>query len=237
MRAQSHVVGVALMLGLAVLALGTLTVGIGSMVDEQASNADATRVAEDLVDALEAVERTGRASHEVAFTAGTLTDADRTMRLIENGTVIATQDVDAILFESGDRRVAVLAGAVVRGQRGNAWFVEDPPIASSNRTNVLVVGAPVLDTDHVSLGGQGGVATTLQTTVSHSETDLGTGQFSVAIETETPGPFERYFRSQGATTERRTFAGDEQKSVVAHYPGQRRTHLVVHDLGLEVGDG
>lgn len=237
MRAQSHVVGVALMLGLAVVALGALTVGVGSVVDSQASNADVTRVAEVLGEALEGVERTGPATHQLSFTDGTLSTADRTLRVLENDTVVTREAVDALVFESGDRRVASVAGAVVRGQEGNAWLVDGPPITSSNRTDVLVVGTPVLNTGHRTVSGQGGVTTTLQTNVSHAEYDLGTGEFAVAIETETPAAFERYFETQGATTERRTFPGDERESVVANYPGQRQAYLVVHDLQLEVHSG
>jgi monoamine oxidase len=72
---------------------------------------------------------------------------------------------------------------------------------------------------------------------SHTEYDLGTGEFAVAIETATPGPFERYFEEQNASTNRRTFAGDEHASVVAHYPGDRQGYLVVHDLSMEVDNG
>lgn len=237
MRAQSHVVGVALMLGLAVVALGALTVGVGSVVDSQASNADTTRVGEQLGTALEAVERTGQATHQLSFTEGTLSTADRTLRLLENDTVTTEHGVDALVFESGDRRVASLAGAVVRGQEGNAWLLEDPPITSSNRTDVLVVGAPRVNAEHVAVGGRGGVTTTLRTNVSHERTDLGVGEFAVAVETETPEAFERYFERHGATTERHTFAGDEMESVVATYPGQRQAYLVVHDLDLEVHSG
>ena len=237
MRAQSHVVGVALMLGLAVVALGALTVGVGSVVDSQASNADTTRVGEQLGTALEAVERTGRATHQLSFTEGTLWTADRTLRILENETVTAEHDVDALVFESGDRRVASLAGAVVRGQGENVWLLEEPPITSSNRTDVLVVGVPILNADHVAVGGQGGVTTTLRTNVSHKQTDLGVSEFAVAVETETPEAFERYFERHGATTQRQTFAGDETESVVATFPGQRQAYLVVHTLELEVHGG
>jgi len=73
--------------------------------------------------------------------------------------------------------------------------------------------------------------------VSHTRTDLGTGEFVVAVETATPGPFERYFEGQNASVSRADFDGDGVESVVAEYPGQRRGYLVVHDLSLEVNGG
>lgn len=238
MRAQSHVVGVALMLGLAVVALGALTVGVGTVLQSQAASADADRVATAMDDALEGVERTGHHSHTVTFAEGNLGVEERTLRVLDaNGTVLHRQDVDALVFEGGERRVASLAGAILRGTGDGAWLVTEPPITHSERNEVLVVGATVLGSDHVSVSGGGGVTTTLQTNVSHTDHDLGTGEYAVAIETETPEPFERYFEDQNATTERHEFDGDELESVVAYYPGERQAYVVVHDLALEVGHG
>jgi len=235
MRAQSHVVGVALMLGLGVIALGTLTVAIGSLVDSQAGAADAQRVAEGLDRAVQGAERTGIHRHELRFSEGTVRTADRTLRILENGSVIERVSVDAVVFENGDRRVTAVAGAVVR-EGGGAWFADEPRITHSERNGVLLVSAPVLNASTVSVGGQGGVTTTVRTNVSHDRAELGAGEYAVAVETRTPGPFEAFFAAQNATVERRQFAGDEHASVVAHYPGLREGYLVVHDLRLEVAD-
>ena len=237
MRAQSHVVGFVLVIGIGVVALGTLTAGIGTVIDSQSSNADATRVAEEMNDAMQVVERTGVHTHRVTFADGQLRTAERTLRVLEDGTVEHEVDIDALVFESGERRVAGVAGAVVRGTESNAWLERDPPITSSESTSVLVVGAPVLGTEHVSVGGQGGVSTALQTNITHERNDLGNGTFGVAIETKTPEPFERYFEAQNATVEREQFGGDDYESVVATYPTERRAYLVVHDISLEVNDG
>lgn len=234
MRAQSHVVGATLMLGLAIVALGTLTLGVGTVLESQAASADAERVATAMDDGLQGVERTGTHSHKVTFSEGRLSTEERTLRVLKDGTVVRTVSVDVLVFEGNDRRVAALAGAVIRGEGESAWLVSEPPITHSEATDVLVVGAPALGADDVAVSGQGGVTTTLQTNVSHTDYDLGTGEYAVAIETETPDPFERYFAAQNATTTRRTFQGDQTESVVAAYPGQRRGYLVVHDLSLEV---
>ncbi|WP_233739776.1 DUF7289 family protein [Halovenus carboxidivorans] len=237
MRAQSHVVGVALMLGIAVLALGTLTAGVGTLIDSQTADADAQRVAEGFDRAIQGVERTGTHSHDLSFTGGQLHTVDRTMRVLNNGTVVASVEADALVYERGDRRVLSLAGAVVRDQDGNTFLTGTPPITHSERTDVLLVGAPKLNASRFSLSGGDGVTATLRTNVSHERRDLGTGEFSVAIETDSPDPFRRFFAEQGATVESRTFAGDEVASVVATYPGVRQGYLVVHDLRLEVTHG
>jgi len=237
MRAQSHVVGVALLLGLAVVALGGLTVGVGSLVDSQASAADAERVADSMDEAFRAVDRAGTHSQQVAFTEGSLATAERTLRILKDDSVIETREVDALVFESGERRVVAVGGALVQQHGDSAWLVSEPGVTDSAANSVLVVGAPVLNAEHTTVGGSGGTTTTLRISPTHTEYDLGEGEFSVAIQTETPGPFERYFERQGATTERQTFAGDDVASVVAHYPGTRQGYLVVHDLSLEVGDG
>jgi len=234
MRAQSHVVGFALMLGLGVIALGVLTVGVGVLIDAQSSNADATRVASEMTDAMQVGERTGVSDHRLSFTDGQLGTADRTVRVLDGGEVEHELDADALVFESGDRRVVGVAGAVVHATGSSAWLEGEPPITSSEPNEVVVVGVPVLGAASGSVGGQGGVTATVQTNVTHEREALGTGTFAVAIETETPGPFERYFEEQGATVTRETFDGDAHESVVAEYPGERTGYLVVHDVGLEV---
>jgi hypothetical protein len=236
MRAQSHVVGVALMLGLGVIALGTLTLTIGALVDSQAGSADAQRVADGFDRAIQGPERTGLHRHEVRFSEGHLSTADRTLRILENGSVVERVPVDALVFENDDNRVTAVAGAVVR-EGGGAWFVSEPRIVDSEANAVLVVSAPVLNASSVAAGGEGGVTKSIRTNVSHERTELGTGEYAVAVETTTPRPFEEYFAAQNATVDRRQFAGDEAQSVVARYPGRRQAYLVVHDLRLEVGNG
>lgn len=237
MRAQSHVVGVALMLGLAVLALGTLTVGVGSLVDSQTASADAQRMADGLDRAVVGAERTGYHSHEISFAEGTLSTAERTLRVLENGTTIAEHEVDALVFENSEYRVTAVAGAVVRDRGTSASLYAPPSVAHSERNEIFVVGAPVLNADRGSVGSQGGVTRRIETNVSHDRQDLGNGEFAIAIETETPEPFERYFEEQNATVDRREFAGDEKTSVVGTFPGTRQGYLVVHDLQLEVSHG
>ncbi len=236
-RGQSHIVGVALMLGLTVVALGALTVGIGTVFEGQAASADAQRVADDVDRALRPVETTGIHSGRVAFSEGRLYVAERQVRIFRNGSLLSTHDVDALVFESGDRRVAFVAGAIVRGTGESAWLERPPPIAvSSADDGVFVLGVPRLNASDVSLSGSHG-STLLETNVSHERFGAGRGTFWVAIETEATGALTTYFDGTAATHNLADVDGDGVPSVLARYPGNRTGYLVEHDMRLEVADG
>ncbi|WP_135805743.1 DUF7289 family protein [Halorussus marinus] len=236
-RAQSSVVGVAVLLGVVVVSLGTLTASVGTVVEENAATADATRVATDLDAALAPVEATGVRRGRVSFTEGRLETVDRNLRVLNESGVVRTVGVDALVFTAGDRRVAALAGAVVRGTGANARLRTPPPVTASRGDRgpegVLVVGAPALNGSG-SIAATGGGSALLRTDVSHARTDLGTGSYRVAIETATPAAWTRHFRERNATVTTRRFAGDDEPSVVARFPGERVAYLVVHDMRLEV---
>ncbi|WP_128477505.1 DUF7289 family protein [Halorussus pelagicus] len=248
-RAQSNVVGVAILLGVVVVALGSLTAGIGSVVEENAAAADSARVAADFDAALEPVEATGVHRGRVSFTDGELRTVERDLRVLNESGVVGTVRTDALVFTAGDRRVAFLAGAIVRGPPDNAVVRTPPPITVSrgggggdreggdpDSTGVLVVGAPALN-GSVAVSGSGGASVSLRTTVSHERTNLGNGTYRVAVETATPSAWRRYFERQNATVTARDFDGDGVESVVAAYPGERVGYLVVHRMGLEVRNG
>jgi hypothetical protein len=233
-RGQSHVVGVALMLGLAVVALGTLTAGVGTFVDSQAASADAQRMADGLDQAIQGTEQTGFHSQSVSFSDGTLRTADRTLRVLENGSVIQSYEIGAVVYENDDYRITAVAGAVLRDSGHSSSLVSGPSITSSRANEILVVGVPRLNASQTAVGGQGTITKTIETNVSHERFDLGTGEYAVAIETDTPGPFERYVEERDGTTRRRSFRGDEHDSVVVTFPANRQGYVVVHDLHLEV---
>jgi len=238
-RAQSHVIGLSLMLGLTVVALGGLTVTVGSVIDAQTASADATRVAEEMDSALEPVETTGPRAGRLHFTDGRIRTVERNLSILKNGSLLDRHEVGALVFEADDHRVVFLAGALVRGHAGNAWLAGGLPVTASERNDVVVVGVPQLQAEDVSLAVGGGRSATvvLRTNVSHDRTDLGWGRYAVTVETTTPRPFERYFEDEGASVSRRDFDGDGVESVVATYPGHRRGYRVVHNLSLEVDSG
>lgn len=232
------------MLGVVVLALGALTAGVGSIVNQNAAAADAARVADDFDAALDPVEATGLHRGRVSFTDGQLRTAERDLRVLNESGVVRTVRVDALVFTAGKRRVAFLAGAIVRGPPDNARIRTLPPITASRggEDGVLVVGAPALN-GSVGMSGTGGVSATgggsalLQSNVTHQRDELGNGTYRVAVETETPDAWQRYFERENATVSTNDFDGDGVPSVVAAYPGERMAYLVVHDLRLEVGYG
>lgn len=236
-RGQSSVVGVALLLGATVLALGVLTASVGTLVSGHAARADAERVAADMEDALRPVETTGYRTGEVRFAKGSLRTVERDLHVIKNGTHAETVPVGGLVYARGDRRVRSVAGAVVRGRDDNAWPVGGLPVVGSEETETLVVGAAALNASGQSVGG-GRVRAELATNVSHDRTYLGRGTYEIAVETTVPTALATAFRERGATSvSRRDVDGDGLPSVVARFPGVRRGYLVVHDMRLEVRDG
>ena len=240
-RAQSNVVGVALLLGVTVVALGTLTATVGVVVERNAANADAARVAADFDQALSPVETTGRSRGRVSFTDGRLRTAVRELRLLNESGPVQTVQVDGLQFASGRNQVTFLAGAITSEHDGHARLRRPPPITASadgGSQGVLIVGAPVLNASQVAISGAAdGVV--LRTTVTHRRVALPTGTYRVAIETEAPEVWSEYFRRQNATVVAtdREFDGDGVESVVAQFPGDRVAYLVVHDMRLEVTRG
>jgi hypothetical protein len=236
-RAQSHVVGVALLLGATVVALGVLTAGIGAVVEHNAATADAGRVAGGMESTLEPVEVTGLHHGRIAFSRGELRTVERDLRLLNGSGVVRRVAADALVFEGGGRRVVYAGGAVVRGRPGNAWLYDPPPLTVG--PDVLVVGAVRLNASRSStaVAGRGGVVVPVTTRVSHDRTALPAGRYRIAVETATPDAWRRYFEGRGATVRIRTFDDDGVPSVVVDAGRVEDAYLVVHDLGLEVGRG
>jgi hypothetical protein len=231
-RGQSHVVGVALLLAITTISLGVLTAGVGTVVQSNASAADANRVADTLV-GLQPSKATGTERHRLTFGHGSLRVAERTVKLLDGDGVVASHQADALVFESGDRRVAFLAGAVVRGTGDAARVTKRPPLSTGE--SLLIVGLPVLNASGPeTVSGSGATRVTLKTNTSHDRRPLGDGQYRLAVETATPGAWEAYFAAVGAETTRREFDDDGVPSVVATFPGERTAYLVVHDSRLEV---
>ncbi|WP_136717982.1 DUF7289 family protein [Halorientalis salina] len=236
-RGQSHVIGVAVLMGITVIALAGLTAGIGTLVESNAASADSTRVADDLSTALEPVETTGHHRGEVGFTDGRLRTVEREVRILNETGVVRRVDAGGLVFEAGDRRVSYVDDAIVRQSGTNTWLHEPPSLTTGRDGGVLIASVARLNASDVAVSGERSSAVTLATNVSHERTELGTDTYGVAIETKTPRPLERWFRERNATVSRRDFDGDGVESVVGRFPGNRTGYLVVHDMHLEVADG
>lgn len=232
-RGQSNVIGVALLLGVTVLSLGTLTAGIGAVVQDNAATADARRVADGLDSALRPVEATGTHHGRVSFAEGRLHTVEREFRLLNDTGTVRRLQVGGLVFERQERRVAFVAGTLTRGPPGSETLVESPPVTVG--PDVLVVGVPRLE-GRVAVSGSN-AEVTLRTNVSHDRVRLGNGTYRVAVETAAPDALARGFERRGATVTRRDFDDDGVQSVVARFPRERRGYLVVHDVTLGVGDG
>lgn len=230
---QSHVVGVVLLLGITVVALGGLTATVGSIVGGQTAAADETRVSSAFVNQFRPVEHTGPDEARVRFSDGRLSTVQRQLRVLTPAGRQQTIELGGLVYESGQHRVAFVGGSVVRGQSESAWLERDPPLTVASDSDAIIIGAPRLSESGLSIAGSGGVTVRLQTNVSHERTTLGTDEYTIAFETATPRPLAAYFQQQGATTRIQDRDGDGIPSVVATFDGRRTAYLVVHDMRLE----
>lgn len=236
-RGQSEVVGVALLLGITVIAMAGLTAGIGTLVEGNAAAADTERVASGFDSALDPIETTGRNSGRLTFASGRLSTVERQLRVLNDSGVRRTVNVGGLVFEHESRQVNYVGDAIVRRSGQSTWLRDPPPLTESNRSGVLIVSAVRLNASDVAVSGTGGVSVRLRTRIRHDRIDLGKDTYAVAIETETPGALADWFQRRNATVTRRDFDGDGVESVVASLPGERQGYLVVHDMHLEVNDG
>ena len=229
-RAQSTPVGVAVLLAVTVVSMSVLTVAVGSVVQEGASEAE-TRDATAAIHAALDTDRSGPAERRLALHEGRLRTVERSVRVLAGTSVAFERSVGGLVFAAGDRRVRYVAGATVRDGGTGAALVAAPSLSVRGRT--LFVGLPVLDASAVAVDGPGTVA--LRTNVTHDRRHLTGGGFAVAIETRTPAVWDRWADDIGATTTRRSFDNDGVPSVVVRFPDTDDVYVFVHELQLEVG--
>ena len=234
-RGQTAVVGVALLLTLTVLAVGGLTATAGSIVDDGATAAGATRVGADLATALGPAPQDPETT--IRLTDGTIRVVNRTVWLLRGNDVVWAGHAGAVVYTDGDHRVTGFAGAVVRSDGAGSRMVAPSRIAPADGS--LYVGVPVLNAtgaDGIATGDRR-LAVTLRTDAETARDTLPADEYRVAIETRDPEAWERHFADRGAETARRDIDGDGVPSVVASFDGSRTVHLVVHDVRLELGVG
>jgi len=236
-RAQSHVVGVVLLLGITTIALGGLTTVVGEIIDGQTATADERRVANALDSELRPVEETGPNRVDVRFSEGRLATVERELRVLTDSGVRREIAIGGLVYTSGTNRVGFVGGAITRGKPGNAWLVRGPPVTVTRDNDTLVVGAVTLGEQGAAVGGSGGVTARLRTNVTHERTALPRADYRIAVETATPEPLARHLRDRGLATTRRDIDGDGVPSVVAGVEGQQELQLVVHRTNTEVAGG
>ncbi len=230
-RGQSNVVGVAILLGVTVVALGLLTASVGTVVEQHAAASDAQRVASDLDEALQPVETTGVRRGSISFTSGTLETLDREVRVLDSGGNASVVDANALRYSTGDRGATYLAGSVLA--HGDGWSRTRSPVTVTADPDVLVVSVPALRGD-VARAASGGVTYTLRSNVSHEREHLGRGGYRVAVETIHPDAVRAQFERWNATVTQRDVDGDGVPSVIADFPGARTAYVVVHQTEVSV---
>lgn len=228
-RAQSHVIGVALLIGVTMVSLGALTATVGTVVDSNAAVSDVDRVATDLDAAVEPVEGTGTHAGRVTFTDGELRTESRTVRVFHGDDLAVSRQTDALVYDRGEYAVTAVAGAIVRDHAGSRSLARDPSVSASDE--VVVFGVVDLDVEGGSVNGSGPTTHTLRSDVSHERViEDRVGEWTIAIETPTPEPWVAAFEATGASVETGRFDGDDRRSVAATYEGQRTGHVVVHRI-------
>lgn len=228
-RAQSATIGVAVLLAVTVLSIAALTVAVGSLVDETANASEARTVARAMDDALD-TERNGPHERRVGLHEGRLRTVERSVRLLDGSDPAGEWSVGGLVYAAGSRRVRYVAGSIVHDTGDGVRLHTAPTVSVRDRT--LFVGVSRLGADRVTVEGPATVA--LRTNVSHSRSHHAGRGFGLAVETETPGVWERQFEAMGATTSRRAFDDDDVPSVVGRFGAVEDVYVFVDDLGLEV---
>jgi hypothetical protein len=229
-RGQAATIGVAVLLAVTVVSIAGLTVAVGSVVEERANASEARSVARAMDSALD-TERSGHHEGRIALGEGRLRTVERSVRLRDGTDPVAAWSVDGLVYAAGPHRVRYVAGAIVHDTGNGAGLHAAPSVSVSDRT--LFVSLPVLGAERAALDGPASV--TLRTNVSHSRRHRAVDGVSLAVETETPGVWERRFEAMGATTSRQSVDGDGVPSVVARFPDVEDVYVFRDDLDLEVG--
>ncbi len=234
-RALSSVVGVALLLGVTVVSLGVLTAGIGAVVGDGASSVAADRAATDLESAL-GTRAAGVRETELRFADGALRPLNRTVRVFDDEGTVASVDADGLELTTDGRRVAFVDGGVAVGSPGNARLRGGPSVAVGD--DAVLLSVTRVDASGVPTVTASGRATVrLRTEVTHTRTDLGGSDGRrFAVETATPGAWERAFADRADVTvlNRRDDDGDGVPSVTFGLPEERTLRLVTHEVRAEV---
>lgn len=231
-RGQSSIIGVAVLVAVTVLSVGALTVTAGTFVEDGVAAANTQRVADDLA----RISSDGDDLTRIEFSRGTLSVEPRTVRLLRGEGSVVTVEVDALVYESRGRRVTYLNGALVDG-RGNQSRMRGPTPVVVGSDRVLVDLVALNASGPAGVGGTDATAVTVRTRPTHEYRTLETGQYAVAVETETPGAWERTFADAGLTPSRRDFDGDGVPSVVGRVPDAAAVDLAVHDLRAVIRRG
>lgn len=233
-RGQANVVGVALLLGIGVVAIGLLTASVGGLVDAQLAAADADAATTGFSELRDGVFAGTNESYSLRVADGDLSRVNRTVRLLPDGGENRTYDADGYAATFGGHRVAFVGGAVVRGTGDEARLVTPPPLSFAGDAAFLSLST--LTAASTDGGGLGGGAK-LRTETNRTVTDLPRDSYTVAVETATPAAWERAFEARGYNATRTDFDGDGVTSVAATVPEERTLAVARYDVTVVVDRG
>jgi len=230
-RAQSAVVGVALLLAITAISLGALTATVGVLVEENAAAATGEAVSEGFAD-LVAPGPAGVRRATVPLGDGGLRTVDRAVTVRNETGTVARVNGSALVWDAPDRRVVALGGAVVDDGAAGERMASAPTVAVDDRTALLGLATVAGEPRAVDGAPSTRVSLVGDTTVTRQR--LPPGEYSLAVETSTPEAWERTLSAHNATVTRTGDDGDGTATVVATFPPNRRLDLVVRRIRLEV---
>lgn len=231
-RGQSSIIGVAVLLAVTALSLGVLTAAAGTMIEGGVTAADASRVADDLAH----VDTVGPSATRIEFSSGTFSVVPRSIRLLQGEVPIVEVEADAFVYETGSRQATLLGGTVVRKTDSSAQVTGPVPVVAGDE-RVLVDVVALNATGTSAAGGTDPTAVTVRTDPSHSYQTFDAATYGVAIETESPGAWERAFEGTGTVAPRQDFDDDGVPSVVIQFSGEPVVDFAIHDLRAVVRRG
>jgi flagellin-like protein len=227
-RGQSSVIGVVLLLAVTVVAVAGMTGAVGTVIEDRAATAGTERVGAAFSEALD--PNAGGAGRErIALPGGRLRVVERTLRIRRQERTVVAIELGGLAYESDDRSVVYVSGALVRSTPAGATVRGDRPVRASDGdvfVSAVALGAPP---------GRGidAPATTLRTNVTHDRRTVEPGSYRVAIETRAPDAWATRLDGIGRTT-RTDLDDDGVPSVVVDPEGGGRVYLTIHRLRLEV---
>lgn len=192
-RAQSAVIGVALLMVITVVSIGVLTAGTGVLVDEAGRNADVQRVTDRLLEGYEPRTLLGGSTISLPVTGGTLETVPRTIEIRRAGSPVEIFETAGIRYRRAGHSVTAVGQAILRDRGGRARFIREPRLVrvfESGGKRVLSISVVLVEDtlDHtVHRAGE----QRLTVMATHERRMLEPGRYAIALETTAPEAWER----------------------------------------------
>jgi flagellin-like protein len=235
-RAQSAVIGVALLMVITVVSIGVLTAGTGLLVDEAGRNADAQRVADRLLAGYEPRTLLGATTISLPVTGGHLYTVPRTIEVHRFGDPVATFETAAIRYQRAGHRVSASGQALVQGRGPDARFLRRPALvtvleAEGQRVLSISVVRIESDIDH-GVDRPGSLALSLVAT--HERRELDPGRYTLSLETDEPVLWERALGQVAKWTRVQETDTPGQYRIVAEIGRVDQVRLLVTHLEVRI---